>query len=72
MNKISLKVRKEFCTECSLALRRFIGGMTGVDSVDVQNGVIEIHFDTSKISEEKLVRISRDSIDRLGYKLLEE
>ncbi len=41
MSKIVLNVPKELCAECSLALRRFVGGKEGVDSIDVENGKIE-------------------------------
>jgi copper chaperone CopZ len=72
MNKIALNVPKELCAECSLALRRFIGGMEGVDSIDVENGKIQISFDASKITQDTLVKVSKDSIEKLGYKLLDE
>jgi copper chaperone CopZ len=71
MNKISLRVPKELCVDCSLALRRFIGGMEGVDSIDVENGKIEISFDASKIAKDTLVKISKDSVEKLGYELLD-
>lgn len=38
MKKIFLNVQKEFCEECSLALRRFISKMPGVESIDVESG----------------------------------
>ncbi len=69
MKKVSLNVQKEFCEECSLALRRFIGKMKGVNSIDVENGKIVINFDDSKIMEEDIVKISRESIEKLGYKM---
>ncbi len=69
MKKVSLNVQKEFCDECSLALRRFIGKMNGVNSIDVENGKIVINFDDSKIMEEDIVKISRESIEKLGYKM---
>ena len=69
MRKISLNVRKEFCDECSLALRRFIGKMDGVNSIDTENGKIVIDFDDSKVTEQYLLKISRDSIEKLGYRL---
>jgi copper chaperone CopZ len=69
MKKISLSVQKEFCDECSLALRRFIGKMDGVDSIDVESGKIVINFDDSKVMEEDIVKISRDNIEKLGYKM---
>ena len=72
MSRIALSVPKELCAECSLALRRFIGGMEGVDSIDVENGKIEISFDASKITPDTLLRISRDSVEKLGYKLPDE
>ncbi len=72
MDKVTLRVPKELCADCALALRRFIGGMKGVDAIDVQNGQIEISFDASKIEKDTLVKISRDSVDLLGYKLLDE
>ncbi len=69
MKKISLNVRKEFCEECSLALRRFMGKMEGVDSVDTENGKIVIAFDDSKVTEERIISIARDSVEKLGYPL---
>ncbi|HUI44989.1 MAG TPA: heavy metal-associated domain-containing protein [Nitrospirota bacterium] len=68
--KVALfKVDKNICTECSLALRRFIGGMDGVNSIDVQNGKIAVQFDETKMDEENLSKIARNSIEQLGYRL---
>jgi copper chaperone CopZ len=70
--KVALfNVDKHFCEECSLALRRFIGGMDGVESIDAAQGKIAIKFNEAKIDEDKLSRITRDSIEKLGYKLEE-
>ncbi|MDI6744511.1 MAG: heavy-metal-associated domain-containing protein [Thermodesulfovibrionales bacterium] len=69
MEKISFNVAKEFCDECSLAVRRFIGHMEGVDSIDVERGKIAISFDESKIDVEKLKKITVESIEKLGYKI---
>jgi len=68
-DKISFRVEKTFCEECSLALRRFIGNMDGVESIDVEDGMVAVLFDKDKMSEEDLFRITRDSIEKLGYKL---
>ena len=70
MEKIFLNVGKTFCEECSLALRRFVGGMEGVESIDVEEGKIAIAFDDSKITKEALLKITGDSIEKLGYKLI--
>jgi copper chaperone CopZ len=69
MKKISLNVQKEFCEECSLALRRFIGKMDGVNSIDTEGGKIVIDIDDSKCTEEHIMKISRESIEKLGYRL---
>ncbi len=70
--KVALfKVDKNLCAECSLALRRFIGGMDGVKSIDVEQGSIAVRFDETEIDEEKLSKISKDSIERLGYRVEE-
>lgn len=66
-----MNVQKEFCDECSLALRRFIGKMDGVNSIDVANGTIVIAFDDGKITGEDVLRLSKESIEKLGYKILE-
>lgn len=69
MGKIALNVRKQFCEECSLALRRFVGNLDGVESVDVENGRIVISFDASLITEDRVLTIAKDSVEKLGYKL---
>ena len=70
--KVALfNVEKTLCADCSLALRRFIGGMEGVDSIDVESGKIAVKFDNAEIDEEKIKRITRDSIERLGYRVEE-
>lgn len=69
MGRITLGVQKEFCAECTLALRRFIGKMEGVDSIDVESGKIVIDFNDLKVAGEDILRITRDSIDKLGYKI---
>ncbi len=71
MEKISIGVEKHFCEECSLALRRFVGHMEGVESIDVEEGKIAIAFDNSKVTREALLKITKDSIEKLGYKLIE-
>ncbi len=59
------------CADCSMALRRFIGSMDGVGSVDVENGKIAVRFDETAIDEVKLKKNTKDSIERLGYRVNE-
>jgi len=72
MSKAYFKVKKEFCGECSLALRRFLGGMEGVNAVDVENGSVTVDFDDRKIPDERMQMLARDSIDKLGYRVDED
>jgi copper chaperone CopZ len=70
--KVSLyHMDKNLCGECAFALRRFIGGMDGVESINVEQGKIAVKFDETSIDEETLSQITRDSIERLGYRLEE-
>ncbi|OGW27791.1 MAG: hypothetical protein A2X59_05455 [Nitrospirae bacterium GWC2_42_7] len=71
MEKFTVKIEKSFCEECSLALRRFIGNMEGVESIDVEDGKIAITFDDLKVTAEALLKITKDNIEKLGYKLIE-
>jgi copper chaperone CopZ len=71
MSRLFLNVQKEFCGECALAIRRFIGGMDGVNVVDVENGKIVIDFDETRFPEEDLRTLAKDSVERLGYRLEE-
>jgi copper chaperone CopZ len=71
MAKALFRVEEKFCDECSLALRRFIGHMDGVESIDVEDKKIAVVFDAAKMTEQELSRITRDSLDKLGHKLIE-
>jgi copper chaperone CopZ len=71
MSKALFKVEEKFCDECSLALRRFIGHMDGIESVDVEDRKIAVLFDGTKMTEEDLTRLTRDSLEKLGHKLIE-
>lgn len=55
------------CVECAVALRRFIGGLDGVESIEDLPGMIIVSFDETKIDQEFLIRIAKDSIHKLGY-----
>ena len=72
MGKVTLGVEKQLCAECSLALRRFIGNMDGVLSIDVENGRIGIEFDAATIDEDTVRTLAKDSVEKLGYRLLDE
>jgi len=65
-------VSNNLCDECSLALRRFVGNIDGVESIEVERGKIAVRFDETAIDEEKLTKITKDSIEKLGYRIEEE
>ncbi len=71
MGKRLFKVEDRFCDECALALRRFIGHEEGVESVDVENKMIAVVFNPSKMPEERLDRITKDSLEKLGHTVIE-
>jgi copper chaperone CopZ len=72
MSKELFRVKSQFCGKCSLALRRFIGGMDGVNAVQVENSAVAVDFDERKMSEEQVQKLTRESIEKLGYQLEEE
>jgi len=48
---------------------RFVGKMKGVESVVPEEGKVVLTFDESLITEEDLLKITRDSIGKLGYRV---
>lgn len=64
-----LNVQKEFCGECSLALMRFMGNMKGVESVTSEDGKVVLTFDDSVIPEDSVLKIARENIEKMGYKI---
>ena len=70
MKKAYVNVQKEFCGECSLALMRFIGKMKGVDSITAEGRMVAITFDDSEVSEELLLKLTRESIEKVGYNII--
>ena len=71
MEKRLFIVEERFCEECTLALRRFLGHEDGVESIDVENKMIAVVFDSAKMPAERLDEIAKDSLEKLGHKLIE-
>jgi hypothetical protein len=71
VQKRLFKVEERFCDECALALRRFIGHMEGIESINVEDKKIAVIFDGVKMSGEELTMITRNSLAKLGHKLIE-
>ena len=69
MKKILIPVQKEFCAECALAITRFMQNLEGVESVESEEGKVSITFDEGTIGEERVQKIARENIEKLGYRV---
>ncbi|MDA8087136.1 MAG: heavy metal-associated domain-containing protein [Nitrospiraceae bacterium] len=65
--KLEIKVPRQMCTSCSLALERFLGKMEGVGSIDAETDRIVINYDAGKISRQELLKISKTALEKLGH-----
>jgi copper chaperone CopZ len=61
-----------FCEGCATGVRRFLGHMKGVEDVSVEKGRLVISFDGDETDEGELLRVSRESMEKLGYKIEKE
>lgn len=71
MKTAMFPVGNNMCESCALALRRFIGGLDGVASIDTLQGQVVVTYDDSAIPEETVDRLTRESIEKLGYSVKE-
>ena len=69
MKKCLMRVQREFCGECSLAIMHFMRNIEGVESVETGEGMVAITFDETKIDESSVKRITQENIEKLGYKI---
>lgn len=69
MKSMSLKVEQELCAESTESLCRFLRGLQGVESVQVDRKVIGIRFDEARIPDEQLFAMTKSSVEMLGYHL---
>jgi len=69
--KISFNVGTIFCYECVMALQKFIGSMKGIQSVGVDEGKVSVDYDPDEVSPEKIEKIVKETVEKLGYKVLD-
>jgi copper chaperone CopZ len=72
--QINLKVGSIYCHDCVLALRKFIGNIKGVQSVDmIGDDRVVIIYEPSHLDldEGRLKQLVLDSSDKLGFKVLD-
>jgi copper chaperone CopZ len=65
--RLEIPVPENQCESCAMALRRFIGNIKGVSSIEISDGKLSITFDGGKISQAELFRISKDSLEKIGH-----
>lgn len=71
MTRILMATEERVCDECSLALRRFLTGIEGVESIEVEDRCIVVEFDRERIDDGTLAKIARDNLEKLGHRLIE-
>jgi copper chaperone CopZ len=72
MANISFKAGNIYCYDCVLALKKFIGSLDGIQSIEMtEEDRFDISFDPSSIEEGKLRQIVKDSTEKLGFKIME-
>ncbi len=72
MANISFKVGSVYCYDCVMALKKFIGSLEGIQYIEMIGAdKVYISFDPALIDEERLRQIVADSIEKLGFKILE-
>ncbi len=71
MRKLLFSIEEKVCDECALALRRFVGRMNGIESIEVEDRKIAVVFDSARMADDELIRITADSLEKLGHKLTE-
>jgi copper chaperone CopZ len=43
--------------------------MVGVESIDVEHGRVAVKFDEKIVDEDRITSITKDSIEKLGYRI---
>jgi len=66
-----IKVGRVYCYDCVRALRKFIGGLKGVESVDVKDGSVAVLFNPDLVDEAFIRNVTRESVEKLGYRIEE-
>ena len=71
MAHISFKVGSIYCYDCVMALKKFIGSLDGIHSIEMEGeDRVDISYDPSVLSEDKLRELVTDSVDKLGFKII--
>lgn len=66
MKDLHVKVAPALCEESCSALRSFLAGLEGVESIDVDRADIAIRYDERKLADEQVFAMTRSSIEMLG------
>ena len=74
MSKIRFVVDSVRCLDCVIALRKFIEHEKGVESVEMlEDDKVVVRYEPSELdyTEEKLKELICESVDKLGFKIIE-
>jgi|Deesub1362A_J573_1020465.scaffolds.fasta_scaffold16116_2 copper chaperone CopZ len=71
MESVHFNVGGLYCYECSMALKKFLGSIKGIVSVDVENEEVVISYQPEEIDGTEVERITRESIEKLGYRVID-
>jgi len=69
MTDMHVRVDQEVCEESRTALRTFLGGLAGVESIAVDRADIGIRYDERTISDGRIFAMTRSAAEMLGYHL---
>ena len=67
MMSMHIKVDQVLCEESCSALRKFLGGLEGVKSIEVDRADIGIRYDERTIPDKQVFAMMRSTVEMLGY-----
>jgi copper chaperone CopZ len=69
MKNMHVKVDQVLCEESRSDLREFLGGLEGVESIEVGRADIDIRYDERTIPDEQVFAMMRSTVEMLGCHL---
>jgi len=70
MKELILKIDRIFCWDCVKASRDFLRKFKGIEEVEVADEGIKVIFNPDEISEHEVRKLTIDTLERLGYKII--
>lgn len=70
MAELILRIERIFCWDCVKASRDFLRKFKGIKDVEVAEEGIRVIYNPDEITENEVRRLTIDTLDKLGYKIL--